>query len=406
MSDASGALTLDTPNTKAGSDTRGNDNLPMIRMTGIRLTVDVAYTNWMLQDPTNHLKGNMAFPPAHETNVDAYITVKHSEGWAGTGPQPFFVEYPSGPRGARSYHRVIRYRQSVMVDFRATGKVYTIDFWAIVNTIVATLVFLNFATTLTDALAFYGLGSLSKLLRNKRDEKISRTSAFAELGLKAAVAVDSFSAVVSNSSGGKDDSIDLPDLVAAFGKVKHVNRDQALTIAQTILRETDKKAKVKGRISFNEFMTCTEGSLIPFDDFVKETKKTAGSLRHFSKRSVIAAQAAYDKAEQEMVMATAVDSSAPAPASVAAGAVPAPPTVTPVVATAPAQPATQTQPPPQMQPPPQTQPQVVTCGSCRRMIGVPSGATVIRCPHCGANNMVGGAVPPTFHSSPAAVYPQ
>jgi len=149
--------------------------------------------------------------------------------------------------------------------------VYTIDFWAIVNTIVATLVFLEFATIATDFVAFRMLGSLSKLLRNKQAEKISRTSAFAELGLKAAVAVDTFAAVVSNADG-KDDSIDLADLVAAFGKVKNVNKMGALNIAQTIMRETDRTAKVKGKISFNEFMTCIEGDSINFESFLKDVR--------------------------------------------------------------------------------------------------------------------------------------
>ena len=70
-------------------------------MTGMRLTVEVDYSNWPRGttdfDPADPSRGRNSIPPFNSENIDAFVAVTMTPGWFGTGAQPFYVEHPSGP---------------------------------------------------------------------------------------------------------------------------------------------------------------------------------------------------------------------------------------------------------------------------------------------------------------------
>ena len=91
--------------------TSGGAEFPTFRTTGVQLQVNLKYSN----DPND-------CAPVCTENVHADVEVLVQEDtWAGWGAQTYFPEYPRGGRGQQTYHKVIRYRQGVVMEFRARG---------------------------------------------------------------------------------------------------------------------------------------------------------------------------------------------------------------------------------------------------------------------------------------------
>ena len=136
---------------------------------------------------------------------------------------------------------------------------------------------LGIAKILTDFVCFYMLpGGISLVLRNKRAERVNRMSAFAQLGLKTALASKSFRDM--GASNGRR-HIEIADLVSAFGDIDTVSKSQAMMIAQTVLNAADRADEskaIKGRIGFEEYMRLLEGGdELSFNQYIKLVRKTA-----------------------------------------------------------------------------------------------------------------------------------
>ena len=101
-----------------------------------------------------------------------------------------------------------------------------------------------------DTITFYMLpNGLSTVLQNKRAERVSKKQTFAQLSLKAAIAVKWFKELDIADQG----YIDVPELVSVFGKIESISKEQALMMAQTILRAADKEdGTADGKLTFNE----------------------------------------------------------------------------------------------------------------------------------------------------------
>ena len=152
---------LDSLNDDVQQDARDVANMPYFRTTGMKVTVDLKYDNKM--------NGKAV---ANNNDIDATVDVEAAGGWAGAGPQVFFVQAPSyDADGARSAEKMIRYRQGVEVVFRASGLVYAFDTQHFMNTLLSAYLFLAFAVYVMDFVTFNLLpNGISKVLYAKRAE--------------------------------------------------------------------------------------------------------------------------------------------------------------------------------------------------------------------------------------------
>merc|ERR1712185_697323 len=107
------------------------------------------------------------------------------------------------------------------------------------------MVLLKMANVAADAVAFYCLpGGQSTILRNKRQEIVSKRSEFAEIGMKAALAAATYRSFDPDNNG----SIEAVDIVKVFAHVEGVSAEQAHAIAHMILDDADTtdEGKVEG----------------------------------------------------------------------------------------------------------------------------------------------------------------
>ena len=168
--------------------------------------------------------------------------------------------------------------------------------------------------------------------------------------------------------------MDVPDLVSAFGKIETIDKDKALQIASTIIVQANSSpsATKDDKLQFNEFMSTLEGldsDTYDFDKFQRLVKRTA-ALNRLSADTQQRAMNMYDAVENGIDLEESAAERAPAaaPANRGGGGVFS---VLPTINFAP-------------------KPQVrkITCHACKKVFGVPTGATVVACPHCRTANQV------------------
>jgi len=265
--------TLDDVNTDAGRDYRGGTNytnFPTRRITGAKVLISIKYNN----DP--------------ELETDREVTAEFTadlsvKDWAGLGPIAYYKTFPSGGPGQQYYHKVIRYRQGVVFEFKAKGKVYKFDFMTFLTVLIDGVVLLGVAKTVTDIVITTVLGPTSTLVKRKRDEPISIKGAFAEMGVKAVLSAGDFKKIDDDGNG----VIVFEDLVKIFKKIPDVTENQARGIAQTILDDDPTagpvdSATTKRQLSFTDFMTIAEGSVMDFDFYLKHMKRRGNEMKGVS----------------------------------------------------------------------------------------------------------------------------
>ena len=356
-------IDLDDDNTNVANEPGSPTKYPKYRHTGMAISV--------VMDYTNRHPGELIVTLDQDIDVVVNVTLQARD-WTSIGPNTFYPSYPVGADNAKRYHRVIRYPQDIEINFVARGYAYALNTVHLVETLIALVVLLGIATSIMDVVVFYMIPGVSMVLRNKRDELTSRESAFRELGMRAALSVKQFHQINDGTPG----DLNLTDLVKVFGEVEGVSRQRSLEIAKTILQKN--KA-----LSFNEFMTITEGSTIPFESFLELVGRTARGLSKLDLTETKDAMQAYDDVEQGIELGPAGAPAPAGPSTPAQGepAVPRPSSVQ-------IQPVQQ-MPQPVMQPVQQMLPPGVVrlaCGTCRAHFGVPAGAKMVRCPHCHAIN--------------------
>ena len=356
---------LDEDNENVANEPGSPGKYPKYRHTGMAISV--------MMDYTNRDSGELIFALDQDVDVIVNVTLQARD-WTSIGPKTFYPSYPVGADDAKQYHRVIRYPQDIEINFVARGYAYALNWVHLVETLIALVVLVGIATSIMDAIVFYIIPGVSTVLRNKRDELTSRESAFRELGMRAALSVKQFHQINDGTPG----DLNLIDLVKVFGEVEGVSRQRSMEIAKTILQKNK-------TLSFNEFMTITEGSTIPFDAFLEMVRHTARGLSKLDVTETADAMQAYSEVEQGISL-----EGGPAPAPAAAPAGPPMPTPAPRPTPAQIQPIQQfAMPPTVMQPVQQMLPPGVVklaCGTCGAHFGVPPSAKMVRCPHCHAIN--------------------
>jgi len=312
---------------------------PPYRTTGALLNVHMQYSNTHSGSETALPDvGAGSLPVVLNKRVHATVQVyKNHTGWGGWGAKASHVEFPQqDATGLSSYHTVIEYRQGIVLEFVATGIFFQFGWFPFFEVIVAAIVLLSSAATVTDLIAFNTIKYIperlrliplgdSKLLRNKRNEKVSKTRSFAELGLKTAIAAKHFDALDVYRTG----KVGYKDLVSIFGSLKDVDFEQASTIAQAVLadaaaaeRETkamdqvdklldlDISAATSARsegdedegeigLTFQRFMTVLEGSTMAFEEYIYHAGKASASTKallssYVSKELIEEAKVEYD----------------------------------------------------------------------------------------------------------------
>lgn len=168
-----------------------------------------------------------------------------------------------------------------MVNMSSSGVIYTFNIAFLINALVTGLVLLASANILADFVAFRCLGGgQSTVLRNKRAEKVSKKSEFAEVGLRAALAAFQFKFFDCDHNGW----FNSMDICRAFANISGANGEAAVTaeqahaIANVIMKDADNETSElgdAGALNFSEFMTCIDGGAINFKDFLTrvETRK-------------------------------------------------------------------------------------------------------------------------------------
>ena len=410
---------LDEPNEAVRADRRGVTEtvsgpcarFPQFRITGMRLNAKLVYSN------LDEVSGLARFGGTNRAVTATLEVTRENIGWAGTGAETYYPEAPTRETdGVETFEKLMRYKQGVVIEFVPSGFLYTLDSMFLLGRVVAALVLLNVAATICDLIAFSVLpDGLSTVLANKRAERISKKNAFAQLGLRAAIATNWFRQLDGSNKG----YLELADLVAVFGQIDQVDKENGLLIARTIMRSCD--ADNDGRISFTEFMSCFESSdTLDFDEYcglvhttakkfeVTELEKMRASVAYDMVAAGIDLDAPVEEgAERESsevldeasVSVKMAEASSRSPASAGQparladsvtagiakffGAFVAPPTATTaVVKTSTKVPRT----PKPTAPPPIK----VTCFACNRPFGAPHGANFAACPFCAQTNKVSG----------------
>ena len=282
---------LNAENRPAGRDARGDtdtafaNRYPTFRHTGLSIEFDLEYTN---REVENEIEWG-------DTRVIAKVNVANATmSWSSVGPTTFYPTYPTGATGNQAYHRVIRYPQDVRIKFVSRGKVYAFDTIVLINSLISLFVLMGIAGTVMDAIVFYMLpNGVSAVLQNKRAEKVTRRTAFRQMGMQAAILVKQFRALDTDGEG----TLSMAELTKIFGELPAISAEQAVQIAKTIL--TSANGKVDKGLDFKEFMTIMAGDGVDFGKYLEQIKYTAG--KNFMKRMSTDGQhamAAYAEAEE------------------------------------------------------------------------------------------------------------
>ena len=115
------------------------------------------------------------------------------------------------------------------------GYAYALNISHLIETFIALVVLIGVVKTLMDAIVFFMIPNVSVVLRNKRDEQISRESAFREIGMRAAISVAQFHQIGDGTPG----NVNLTDLTKVFGSVEGVSRDKRrVERSRTVTKQT------------------------------------------------------------------------------------------------------------------------------------------------------------------------
>jgi len=268
------------------TDVRGTGQYPSFRTTGLDLQVTMDYFN-RDQHSESH---NIFFGfDQLEKDVDVKLGVTRSaSGWSSVGPTNFYKVSPTGSPGNQTFIRVVKYPQDIVIHFVPQGIVHRYDLMAVITAVISVVVLLTVIDTIIGVFVFYMLpDGTAMVLRNKRDELTDRTTAFAELGVKAAVAVNQFRDLDRRKTG----SLEKNDFQEIFNQLPDVDEIKAKMIAASVVdvgnlnnqmaglmddgqgtgdvhqhRVTRKRGQA---LNFSEFVSLTSGDATTFSDYLK-----------------------------------------------------------------------------------------------------------------------------------------
>ena len=271
---------------------------PKFRTAGLNLQMQINFVN---SDPAIEQERRGGSPTSLRAmlaphDVRAEIELKPNvKQWAGLGPIMSYEQFPSG-EGGRTFHKVERYRQGVVVSFVTVGHVMQFDIKQLVLQLVIGLSLLAAAKGVTESIGYMVcVDKVTKaMIKAKAKERITATSEFAELGMKAAIAATQYATF--DPDGNR--KIDLVDIASVFAKVEGITPLQAYTVADMVMLGADKdfmlsKSKISliadaarkrmgkavaakrgGKdnegLDFYELVTCIEGDAVSFERYITQ----------------------------------------------------------------------------------------------------------------------------------------
>ena len=288
---AAAGISLDAPNPSRRPGPSGIT--PNRRSTGTSLRVDISYTNLdpysrraVIGDRSVHAEVRLSSVLAVDVEVG-----RESAVWVGSAalrggpPSTPATALPGGPPS--EFDIIDRHRRGVVFKFHVTGQVYAFDFFVLLKVLLSAVVLAGWAKLIADVVAFYCLpNGTSTVLRNKREELVSKRGEFAELGMKAALAALIYRDLDPDNNG----AIEPVDICKAFAHAEKsdgtpwVPWEKAHAIAHTVLKDADTDvdaAQGAYGLSFSELATCLHGQSIDFDAFLKnwDQETTKGSRK-------------------------------------------------------------------------------------------------------------------------------
>jgi len=306
LKDMLGAVDLDldqensdlTPDYRTTGTAADPYRYPKFRTAGVNLQMQINFVN---SDPIPEQERRGGAPTRLRAlfsphDVRAEVEMKPNvKQWAGLGPIMHYEQFPSGP-GGNTFHKVERYRQGVVISFVTVGHVMRFDIKQLVLQLVIGLSLLAAAKTVTETIGYRVCVNkvTSSMIKAKAKERITATSEFAELGMKAAIAATQYARF--DPDGNR--RIELVDIAVVFAKIEGVTPLQAYTVAEMVMQGGDQdfqlgkpkllqiadavKAKFGKEVTkktgdasaegldFYELVTCVEGDAVNFKKYINE----------------------------------------------------------------------------------------------------------------------------------------
>jgi hypothetical protein len=256
-------------------DGPGGSRLPFNRLTGLVVSVQIRYSNG---EPTVQ----------KQPHIWANITAqKQFLAWSGPGSEKIHVIYPSGEPGSQTYEYIDRYSQGVVFDFQPTGRVFIFDPQYLLNVIIAGLVLLGLAGSVTDTVAFYMLpNGHSSVLEAHRRVRVTKKQGFAELGIRMANAARAFSESFDPDNNKLVEAEDIVRVLAKIasedlkykrknpqtGKTEMVPFDceKAHAVAIAVLMDQSEDEAHANSFTFEDYMRTQDNGTVPFPVFLEK----------------------------------------------------------------------------------------------------------------------------------------
>ena len=155
--------------------------------------------------------------------------------WAGLGGESEYVDAPvSDAQGHLTYKLVSRFGQGLLFRLRPAGLLYAANPVYIIGVAVAIFLSLSILNVVMDVIVKYCIpGGVSRLMKAKKSEIVSKDDEDRELGMKAALAAAAFGNFDPDGNG----LIEMEDIVRVFAQMDMPGLDAAKVQSSIVVAE-------------------------------------------------------------------------------------------------------------------------------------------------------------------------
>ena len=185
--------------------------------------------------------------------------------WAGLGGESEYVDAPvSDAQGHLTYKLVSRFGQGLLFRLRPAGLLYAANPVYIIGVAVAIFLSLSILNVVMDVIVKFLIpGGVSRLMKAKKSEIVSKEDEDRELGMKAALAAAAFGNFDPDGNG----LIEMEDIVRVFAQMDMPGLDAAKVQSSIVVAEGALVAAAVACSSGSMYSSC-----IVLVDFVYHTR--------------------------------------------------------------------------------------------------------------------------------------